>query len=130
MAAWQLPRTDWTELLDGLPQAKQLTSRYGTTFGTVLIWAEATQSDYLLCPLLSAPRTAGIDPTSLIDKVSRTLTPAHRKGARLELLHRIADYASTLGMQCDKRHGTNPSEVVHRGGGLGRVAGAIAAPAP
>ncbi|WP_427918311.1 hypothetical protein [Streptomyces sp. cg40] len=96
----------------------------------MLIWAEATESDYLLCPLLSAPRTAGIDPRSLIDKLSRTLTPDHRKGARLELLHRIADYASTLGMQCDKRHGTTANEIVRRGGSLGRVAEAAAAPTP
>ncbi|MGW2525053.1 hypothetical protein ACWC09_50540 [Streptomyces sp. NPDC001617] len=102
LATWQMPHTDWTELCDGLPQASWLTSRYGTMLGTVLVWAETTQSDYLLCPLLRAPRTSGIDLTSLIDKNSQFLTPANQNGRSLESLRNVAKYSRDLGAHCDK----------------------------
>ena len=102
LATWQMPHSDWTELCDGLPQANRLTSRYGTMLGTVLVWAETTQSDYLLCPLLRAPRTAGTDLTRLIDKISQLLTPANQKGRSLEFLRNVAKYSRDLGAHCDK----------------------------
>ncbi|NUR03650.1 MAG: TniQ family protein [Streptomyces sp.] len=101
LATWQMPHTDWAALCDGLPQANRLTSQDGSMLGGVLVWAEATQSDYLLCPLLRASGMARPDLTSLTDKIAQFLTPANRNGTRLELLHRVAEYAKVLGSHCD-----------------------------
>ncbi|MFF3127607.1 hypothetical protein ACFVRD_36170 [Streptomyces sp. NPDC057908] len=52
---WQMPRTDWTTLCEGLPQAGRLTAQNGTTLAVDLVWAETTQADHLLRPLLPTP---------------------------------------------------------------------------
>ncbi|MFF2514383.1 TniQ family protein [Streptomyces sp. NPDC058086] len=111
LATWQMPRTDWAALCDGLPQANRLTSLDDIMLGTVLVWAEATQSDYLLCPLLRASGTARTDLTRLADKTARFLSPANRNDTRLELLHRVADYAKALGSYCDNGTPATPQDV-------------------
>ncbi|MFJ6083195.1 TniQ family protein [Streptomyces sp. NPDC092369] len=100
LADWQMPRSDWSALIEGLPQARRLTARYGTTLGTVLAWTDATQSDYLLCPLLQNLRSAGADPSYLIDELSLSFTSVNQRGSRLELLRRIRDYATSIGTGC------------------------------
>ncbi|MCX5006739.1 TniQ family protein [Streptomyces sp. NBC_00638] len=97
LADWQMPRADWTALVEGLPQARRFTARYGTSLGTVLVWTEATQSDYLLCPLFQRLRTCGASPDFLIDEISHFF---NQKGIRLELLRRIGDYTTNIDTHC------------------------------
>ncbi|MFF8971869.1 hypothetical protein [Streptomyces sp. NPDC014995] len=40
-------------LCSGLRQAERLTAQYGADLGTMLTWAEATQTDHLLCVALA-----------------------------------------------------------------------------
>jgi hypothetical protein len=100
LADWQMPRADWSGLIKDLPQARRLTARYGTTLATVLVWTEATQSDYLLCPYLQNLRAAGADSTHLINEISHFFTPANQSGMRLEILRRIGDYAASVTALC------------------------------
>ncbi len=102
LASWQLPRADWSALIEGLPQGRRLTARYGTALGTVLIWTEATQSDYLLCPLLQHLRRDGTGPAHLTDELSRFLAPASQDRTRQALLQRIAQYATTAEALCTR----------------------------
>lgn len=100
LADWQMPRAEWSGLIKDLPQARRLTARYGTTLATVLVWTEATQSDYLLCPYIQNLRTTGGDPTHLINEISQFFTPANRSGMRREVLRRIGDYAASVTARC------------------------------
>ncbi|WP_392872720.1 TniQ family protein [Streptomyces sp. LN499] len=108
LATWQLPDTDWNALCAGLPLAHSFTARFGTRLGTVLTWAETTQSDHRLCPLLTElPRSSGAR-LELVEEISKFLTPRNQRGGSpLELRHRIARYAERLGSRCDNdRHST------------------------
>lgn len=101
LATWQMPDEDWSVLCSGLSQAERLTARYGTRLGTVLAWAEATQSDHLLCPRLTVWRGSANCSRPLIDELSKFFTPSNQRGGHLELRHRIARYAVRLGAECD-----------------------------
>ncbi|MFE4574326.1 TniQ family protein [Streptomyces chartreusis] len=100
LAEWHMPRADWSDLIKDLPQARRLTARYGTALATVLVWTEATQSDYLLCPYIQSLRSSGADPDHLINEISQFFTPANRRGIRLEILRRIGDYAAAASAVC------------------------------
>ncbi|WP_329258578.1 TniQ family protein [Streptomyces sp. NBC_01478] len=101
MANWTLPYEDWLALCSGLAQGDRLTSRHGAAIGTVMVWAEVTQAEYLLCPLLQRWRRSGTDAGPVIDEVSKCFTPANQRGGRLELRRRLHTYVHELSSRID-----------------------------
>ncbi|NUP20857.1 MAG: TniQ family protein [Streptomyces sp.] len=101
MANWTMPYGDWLALSSGLAQGNRLTSRHGTAIGTVLVWAEVTQAEYLLCPLRQRLRRSGTDTAPLIDEVSQYFTHANQRRGRLELRRRLQPYVRELGNRID-----------------------------
>ncbi|MGW7406824.1 TniQ family protein [Streptomyces sp. NPDC054833] len=101
MSDWTMLYGDWVVLCSGLPQADRLASRHGTEIGTVLVWAEITQADHLLCPLLQDLRKSRTGHNPLIDEISQFFTPVNQRGSRLALRLRLQKYARELGDRID-----------------------------
>ncbi|WP_095850012.1 hypothetical protein [Streptomyces sp. Ag82_O1-15] len=118
MANWAMSYDDWLALCSGLAQSDRLTSRHGVAIGTVMVWAEITQAEYLLCPLLQRLRRSGSDSDSLIDEVSKCFTPANQRSGRLELRRRLQTYVHELGSRIDAGNPLDGSPIM-----LGRVGG-------
>jgi hypothetical protein len=70
-----------------------MTRTGGPAAGSVLVWAQATQSEHIHSPVLTAMRVS--------NQVAQLLTPASQKGGRLELLRRLDRYATHLADRCD-----------------------------
>ncbi|MFF4576673.1 hypothetical protein [Streptomyces sp. NPDC001410] len=100
MATWRMPMSDWPELCDGIPKLGRL-ARQEPNLGTVLVWAEVTQSEHRNCPLLAATVLDRRDRYLLVDHVAQFLTPANQKAGRLELRRWLDLYAARLAVQCD-----------------------------
>jgi len=109
MANWTMPYGDWLVQCSGLVQGDRLTSRHGAAIGTVWVWTEVTQAEYLLCPLLRGLRRSGIDTGPLVEEVSKYFTPANQRGDRLELRRRLQTYVHELGSRIDADDALSPS---------------------
>ncbi len=98
---WRLPENDWHELCAELDAFQQTTTSPSHDAATVLIWAEATQGDYLHSPVLEALREHGRRTHWLVASINQLRTPANRRGAKQTLLGRIDVYAARLALSCD-----------------------------
>lgn len=105
---WNIPARHWTSICtDAHPAADmQRMQPMPPALGTVLIWENAAQADYLHSPLLTRMRRDGTS-ALLSSKISVLKTPAARAGARLVILERTAKYAALLARQCDTDAGTD-----------------------
>lgn len=101
LSTWQMSEADWTALCSGIPKLGRLKAKNDPSVGTVLAWAQATQADHLLCPIITGLRHTRQDTKPLVNKVSQFLTPTNQKGGRLELRHRLDRYAARLAHYCD-----------------------------
>lgn len=108
LSTWQMSEADWTALCTGIPKLGRLKAKNDPSVGTVLAWAQATQADHLLCPIITTLRHTRQDTKPLVNKVSQFLTPTNQKGGRLELRHRLDHYAARLAHRCDI--GANPNQ--------------------
>ncbi|MFF0195869.1 hypothetical protein ACFYT5_23395 [Streptomyces anulatus] len=102
LSSWQVPADDWAELTCGIEHFRQEASSPSRDTATVLIWAHVTQSDYLHSPVLGTLRESGCSTQRLIASINQLRTPANRKGAKRELLHRLKTYADLLSTACDR----------------------------
>jgi len=102
LACWHMPETDWAELCADIPKLGRMMARTGgPAVGSVLVWARATQSEHIHSPVLTDMRRAGQATSPVSNQVAQLLTPASRKGGRLELLRRLDRYATHLADRCD-----------------------------
>jgi hypothetical protein len=78
LSTWQMSEADWTALCSGIPKLGWLKAKNDPSVGTVLAWAQATQADHLLCPIITTLRHTRQDTKPLVNKVSQFLTPTNQ----------------------------------------------------
>lgn len=100
LAPWRLPDSDWAVLTQNLRLGCGASSPTGDT-GTVLIWTVVTQGDHLHSPMTTALRAAQQSTQTLTASIAQLVTPANRKGSKIELLRRIDHYAEHLATTFD-----------------------------
>ncbi|MBT2401380.1 TniQ family protein [Streptomyces sp. ISL-100] len=102
LRAWQLPQADWEHLRQDLPRLRERAASPDLSAASALIWARVTCGDHLHSPAVNAARASGPSAALLVSRIGQLQTPANRRGAKLQLLHRLDAYADALTSRCDR----------------------------
>ncbi|NUK33590.1 TniQ family protein [Streptomyces lunaelactis] len=96
LSTWQIPIEDLAALTAGLVRLTNVESPTTRTAATALVWARVTQGDHLHSPAIEALRKAQQSTKPVVAAIGQLQTPSNRRGARLDFLQRINDYADGL----------------------------------
>lgn len=96
LSTWQIPVEDLAVLTAGLGRLTNVESPTTRTVATALAWARVTQGDHLHSPAIEDLRKAQQSTKPVVAAIGQLQTPSNRRGARLQFLQRINDYADGL----------------------------------
>lgn len=98
---WDLPESDWRQLLHGLHRLNPQRGIANSHVAAVIIWSEVTQAEAPRCPIAQNLRAAG-DTKNLTSRVNMLNEADLGRGNHFRLRRRLSLYAAQLATACDQ----------------------------